>query len=192
VAYVIPTEEMALAEQFRMRKSAIDQGKARAAELWKMSQGNLAVRHAHYVNDFLTPAAPAGGVVGLSGWLSQPFAAAAAWYNVFADAAGGAVNPVCPTNQVWVFWGVSVLTVAGPDPATALQFRIGTAANLRSQFDLEVLYSKNIADGYFSQPVTYESPEICQVLVQARAAILVGCRVRLACFIIEPLQTTVI
>ena len=59
VSYLIPTEEITLAEQYRMRKAAVDKGKNRAAELWGQKTENLTARDANYVTDFLTPAAVA-------------------------------------------------------------------------------------------------------------------------------------
>jgi hypothetical protein len=190
MSYLIPTEDLSLAEQARMRKGAVDQGKARGMATWKMNEKDLTARDADYVTDFLTPAGVA--VAGLAGWLSMPFAAVGTMYSVFASNVPGAVAPACPTNQIWVFYKVGVLTVAGPDPAAMLEFRTGAAANLRALFDLEALYGKVSPDGYFSQPVTYESPEILTANVECRVAIAVGCRIRLGCVIIEPLQNTVI
>lgn len=189
MSYIIPTEEIALSEQYRMRKTAIEEGKARAAKLWSMVVDNLTARDADYVTDFI---APFSAAVATAGWLSMPLAAVGTWYSVFADSTPAAVTPVPPQNQVWVFYKVSQLTLAGPDPVSGLQFRTGAAANLKAHFDMEALYGKSVQDGYLSQPVTYQNPEVCTCQVEARAAIAVGCRVRLGCFIIEPLQNTVI
>jgi hypothetical protein len=190
MSYLIPTEEISLAEQYRMRKLAIDKGVARAVELWQMAAGNITYRDANYVTDFI----PAATAAGLAGWLSMPFLAVAGVYSVFADNVPAAVTPTCPTNQVWVFYKVSILTVAGPDPVAMLQFRKGAAANLLAQFDMEALYGKMVSDGYFSQPVTYENPDIATVNAIARVVLGAGngCRIRLGTFIVEPLQNTVI
>jgi len=191
LTYVIPTEEIALSEQGQRRQAAILAGKNRAAKLWNQPIGNLVARDEDYVQDFITPATPAL-VAGLSGWLSMPFAAAGAWYSLFANNTPAAIAPVCPTNQIWVFYKVSILTLAGPDPVSMLQFRTGTAANLKYQFNLENLYGKQVQDGYFSLPVTYENPEIATVQARSRVLLGIGCRIKLGTFIIETMQTTVV
>ena len=192
LTYVIPTEELSLQNLNDRRMLAIKAGKARASLKWSQAETNLTARDANYVVDFIAPFAPAA-FAGLSGWLTQPFLVAGGIYSVFANNAGVAVTPLCPTNQLWVFYGAAVLTVAGPDPAGVLQFRYGATANLKYQFDLENLYGKNVVDGYFSKVVTYENPDIATVTVIARAALgAVGCRLKLKCFIIETMQTTVV
>ena len=190
MSYLIPTEEISLAEQYRLRKGAIDKGVARAVDSFKQAPGNITFRDANYITDFI----PAATAAGIYGWLSQPFLAIAGVYSVFADNALAAITPTCPTNQVWVFYKVSVLTLAGPDPVAMLQFRKGAAANLLAQFDMEAIYGKTVGDGYFSQPVTYENPEIATVNAVARVALGAGagCRIRLGTFIIEPIQNTTI
>ena len=189
MSYLIPTEEISLAEQYRMRKTAVDMGKARAAALWNQAPGNLTARDPDYGVDFILPTA---AFAASSGWLTMPLNVIGTWYDVFASSVPAVVTPVVPQNQVWVFYKVAQLSVAGPDPVAGLQFRVGAAANLRAQFDMEALYGKMVSDGYFSQPITYENPEVCQVQVECRIAIAVGCRIRLGCLIIEPLQQTVI
>jgi hypothetical protein len=186
VSYLIPTEEISLAEQYRMRKTAIEMGHSRARELWSMSDANITERDADYVTDFI----PAATAAGLAGWLTMPLVAPVGGFvSVFADNVPAAVTPAVPTNQVWVFYKVSQLTLG--DPVSMLQFRRGAAANLIAQFDFEAMYGKLVDDGYFSQPVTYENPEIATVQVEVRIA-GPAARVRLGCFIIEPLQNTTV
>lgn len=192
MSYLIPTEEISLAEQYRMRKTAIGMARDRARELWSMSDKNLAERDADYITDFIVPA---GGVVAapaIAGWLTMPLMAINVWYSVFADNVPAAFAPVVPTNQVWVFYKVNMLELAGPDPVSGLEFRIGAAGNLRAFFDMEAINGKMVSDGYFSMPITYENPDVVTINVEARLATLAGARVRLGCFIIEPLQATVI
>lgn len=193
MSYLIPTEEISLAEQYRMRKTAIEMGYARATELWKMSAENLTERDADYVTDFIIPTAGAAAGVGIAGWLTMPLIAPiGGWVNVFADNVPAAVIPTVPTNQVWVFYKVAMLDLVGPDPVSGLQFRIGAAANLKAQFDMEAINGKLVADGYFSMPVTYENPDVVTILVEVRIATAAQARVRLGSLIIEPLQATVV
>jgi hypothetical protein len=192
VSYLIPTEETSLAEQYRMRKTAIELGRARARELWKLTDSDLTERDADYVNDFIIPA---GGVVAappIAGWLTMPLLVIGNWYSVFADNVPAAFNPAVPTNQVWVFYKVNMLELAGPDPVCGLQFRVGQALNLKAFFDMEAINGKMVSDGYFSMPVTYQNPEVCGITVECRVAIGAQARVRIGTFIIEPLQNTVI
>jgi hypothetical protein len=189
LCYVLPTEEVSLSEQSQRRQAAVLAGKQRAAEKWKVSIADLTARDANYATDFIAPSAfPV--IAGVGGWLSMPFLVVGAPYSVFANGTPAAIAPVCPTNQLWVFYKVSVLNVAALDEAGILQFRTGAQANLKYQFDLENLYGKMVSDGYFSFPVTYENPEIATVTVTARVATLAGCRVKLGTFIIETMQST--
>lgn len=196
MSYLIPTEEISLAEQYRMRKTAVDMGKARASELFKQSADNLAARDADYITDLILPTAGIAGVTAppIAGWLTQPLLVIGNWYSVLANNAGAAITPLVPTNQVWVFYKVSQLTVAGPDPVCGLQFRIGAVANLKAFFDMEAINGKLVSDGYFSMPITYENPDVVTINVECRVALGagVGARVRLGTFIIEPKQATVI
>ena len=60
------------------------------------------------------------------------------------------------------------------------------------QFDLECLYGGMNATGYFSQPVYYDPQAIVTCTVRARIATGVGARIRLASFVAERIQTTLI
>jgi len=188
MSYLLNEHDLSIDRKEFLRTQAIQMGRARAMKAWSVQDKDLDDRHANYLTDFI----PAGPIVGLSGWLTMPFAAVATAYSVFANSTPAAVTPVCPTNQVWVFYGVSVLTLG--DPATLLQFRRGAAGNLAAQFDLEELYGQQSLSGYFNTPVTYENPDIATVTVTSRIILgaAVGCRVRLMAFVIERAQNTLI
>lgn len=194
MSYLIPTEEIALANQERLRQAATKAGMERALELKLASVGpierysGLVARDADYVTDFV----PVATSAGLAGWLSMPLAAIGILYSIFANNVPAALTPQVPNNQVVVFYKVSVLTLAGPDPVSMLFFRTGVGANLKAQFDLEALYGKMVSDGYFTKPVVYDPMEIITSQVEARVAIGVGCRVRLGTLIIEPIQVTLV
>lgn len=197
MSYLIQTDEIALQAQEKLRQAAVIKGKERALAMGVATPGNpdrystLIERPADYIVDFITPATPAL-IAGLDGWLTMPLAAVATNYSIFANNTPAAVAPVVPDNQVVVFYKVSVLTVAGPDPVSMLIFNTGTAVIRKAQFDLEVLYSKLTADGYFTKPVVYDPREIITATVRARVATGLGCRVRLGTFIIEPIQVTIV
>jgi len=190
VAYLIPTEEITLSEQYRLRKIAIEAGEKRAMALWSLTAKDLTARDADYINDFITPVTPLL-VAGIAGWLTMPLNVIGTWYSVFANNTPAAVTPTCPTNQIWVFYKVAMLDLVGPDPVCGLEFRLGTAQNLKSRFDMEAINGKTVSDGYFSQPVTFENPNVVGVNVECRIATLAQARVRVGALIIEPLQATV-
>ena len=196
MSYLIQTDEISLANQERLRQQAIRAAKERALSLTLVTPGredrfsSLTERDADFVTDFITWGG--GAVVAIGGWNSMPLLVRGTAYNVFMDSAGVAVNPVVPNNTVVVFYKISILTIAPADPVSMLWFRTGASQNMKAQFDIEVLYSKLSADGYFSKPVVFDPQEIMNVTVEARVATLVTCRVRLGCFVIEPTQVTLI
>jgi len=198
MSYLIQTDEISLASQERLRQLAVTKGKDRALAMNIATPGSpdrystLVERDADYGVDFIAPTAGAALAAGLAGWLTVALAAVGTFYNIFADNTGAAVVPQVPNNQVVVFYKVAVLTIAGPDPVAMLRFATGAAANRKAQFDLECLYSKVSADGYFTQPVVYDPMEIMTVTVEARVATAAQCRVRIGALIIEPIQVTLV
>jgi hypothetical protein len=186
MSYCLNGTDLSIDKKEFLRTQAISLGRDRAMKAWNVKDKDLDDRHANYMTDFI----PAATVAGLAGWLTMPFAAVAGVYSVFANNAPAAITPTCPTNQIWVFYGVNVLTLG--DPATVLQFRRGAAGNLAAQFDLEELYGQETLEGYFNFPVVYENPDIATVNVTSRIILgaAVGCRVRLMTFIIERAQNT--
>lgn len=201
MSYLIQTDEISLSNQERLRAGAVKAAKDRAFELKLATPGEGAVgskgyysslveRDADYVTDFITWGG--GAVVTISGWTSMVLAAVGTAYSIFMDSGAVAITPTVPNNTVVVFYKVSVLTIAGPDPVSMLWFRTGAAANLKAQFDLEALYGKMSTDGYFSQPVTYDPREIITATVEARVATGLTCRVHVGSLVIEPIQQTLV
>ena len=197
MSYVIPNEKLSLAAQERLRGAAEHQARLRLARKLAVPEAKaldpqnpaIIVRDADYVTDFV----PVAAAAGLAGWLTMPLAAIAGMYAVFANNVPAALTPQVPNNQAWIFYGVDILLAdAAAENLTFLQFGVGTANNRRAQFDLECLYSGLSATGYFSQPVYYDPQEIANIQVRARLASGVGARVRLATFVAEPTQQTVI
>ena len=197
MSYLIQTDEISLANQERLRQQAVRAGKERALAMGVATPGRedrystLIERPADYIVDVITPSTPAL-VAGLDGWLSMPLAAVGTDYSIFANSTPAAVAPVVPDNQVIVFYKVTVLTIAGPDPVSMLLFSTGTAVIRKAQFDLEALYGKLSTDGYLTKPVVYDPREIITATVRARVATAAGCRVRLGTFVIEPIQVTIV
>lgn len=196
MSYLIQTDEISLSAQERMRQAAVIKGKERALELKLATPGqpdrfsSVVARDADYVTDFV----PVATSAGIAGWLSMPLVAVGALYSVFADNVPAALTPAVPNNQVVVFYKVAILATPGVvvDPVSMLFFRTGAAANMKAQFDLETLYSKLSADGYFTKPVVYDPIEIITAQVECRVATAAACRVKLGCLIIEPIQVTLV
>lgn len=197
MSYVIPAEKLSLAQQERLRAGAERMARLRLAK--KLAVTDLAAldlrtpaiiaRDADYVTDFV----PVATQAGLAGWLSMPLAAIAGMYSLFANNVPAALIPQVPNNQCWVFYGIDVeLADAAGETVTYIQFGVGLANNRRGQFDIEGLYGGLSASGYFSQPVVYDPQEFANVQIRARIATGAGARVRLATFIAEPIQQTVI
>lgn len=188
MSYLIPIKNLSLAEQERRRMQAVMSGRQAMVDHRIVTGGDPAKvvvdRDADYPFDFV----PAATRAGLSGWLTQPLLAAATNYSLFADNTGAALTPQVPNNNVWVFYGVHVLTLN--DPITQLFFATGVSAIRKAAFDLEKLYDQETCDGYFTQPVVYGPQEIVTVQVRSRIATGVGCRVVLDTLIFEPIQTT--
>lgn len=194
MSYIIPQGSVSLSAQERLRGIAERQVKVRLAKKLAIPEAaaldlkNPAViaRDASYVTDFV----PVATAVGLVGWLTMPLAAAGAFYSVFANNVPAALTPVVLNNQAVVFYGIDILD--NNQPVSEIIFGVGTANNRRAQFDIEGIYSRLDTCGFFSQPVGYDPQEIMNVQVRARVATGAGARVRLACFIAEPTQQTVI
>jgi len=185
-SYLIPRSAVALSEQTRMRALARDKAKELLAKKLVMGVEALTARAPNYPVDFLTAAqrVPVAGFP-MSGWMTQPLAAPAVNYSMFADNTGAAAVPQVPTTQAWVFYGIHVLTLN--DPVTQLFFLAGAAGQDRwAQFDLETLYDCLETQAYFSEPVVYGPQEFCTIQVTARLATGAGCRVVLDTFIVEP------
>lgn len=176
ISYVIPTEEMTLTAQKKMRQLAAEHGIARAlAKKVITSESEAVVREADNVADF---------GCGVGGWLTMPLIAAGALYSVFATAVPAALTPTLANTQVAVFYKVNVETV--PPPVNLLSLREGAAAaTTYAMFDLEGLFTKNLMEGYFTEPIPYDPQKVINIVVTARIATGVQARVRLGCFIIE-------
>jgi hypothetical protein len=189
--FIIPTEELSLSDVQRRRMEAASYGKNRAATKWLQSVDNLTARDGQYVTDLIANAnLPV--VAGIAGWLSMPLGAIGAWVSLLRNGTPAAVTATPPTDQLWVFYGAAVLDAAiGPFAVSALEFREGSAANLKYRFNLENLDGKTVLDGFFSQIVTYENPQVVTINIQTRLALAVPYRVALKFLVIETMDSTV-
>ena len=185
MAYLIPIANMSLADQERRRQTAVMAGRQALVDAAIVRNvTNVVDRDADYPFDFV----PAATRAGLAGWLSMPLAVAATLYSLFADNVPAALTPQVPNNQVWVFYGMHVLTLN--DPITQIFFSIGVSAIRKAAFDVEKLYDQLTTHGYFTQPVVYGPQDVATVTVRSRLATGVGCRVALDAIVFEPIQNT--
>ena len=186
MSFIVATERISLAEQKAYRAGAINAGKMAMVNQKIVAAGQVVARDPDYVIDFV----PAATQAGLTGWLTMPLAVVGTNYSVFANNVPAALVPQVPNNQVWVFYGIHILTLG--QPVDKLFMFIGQAANRKAQFDLEKLYSCLTTEGLFDIPVVYYPQDYVTIQVQARVATGVACRVVLDTLIFEPLQNSVI
>lgn len=188
MSYIIPTGELSLASQVKMRVIAEDAGKQMLYNRKIVApptgpQETAEARDADYAVDF-TPVATRV----TTGWLTMPLAVVGNRYSVFADIGPAALTPQVPNNACWVFYGVTIIDITqGIDE---MYFAVGNGPTPKANFDLEKLYSKMETDGFFSIPVVFVPQDIVTCTVKARLATGVGFRVALKTLIVEPLQVT--
>lgn len=186
MSFIVATERISLAEQKSYRAGAIQAGVRAMTNRAIVSSNQAVARDPDYNVDFI----PAATNAGLSGWLTMPLAAVGTNYSIFANNVPAALIPIVPNNQVWVFYGIHILTLG--QPIDKLFFFAGQAGNRKAQFDLEKLYSCLTTEGLFDIPIVYYPQDYVSAQVQARLATGVGCRVVLDTLIFEPLQNSVI
>lgn len=188
MSYLIPTGELSLASQVKMRMLAESQGKEMLYNRKIVvppsgPQETAEARDADYSIDF-TPVATRV----ITGWLSMPLAAVGARYSVFADITPAALTPQVPNNAAWVFYGVTIIDLT--QAIDEMYFAVGNGPTPKANFDLEKLYSKLETDGFFSIPVVYAPQDIVTCTIKARLATGAGFRIALKTVIVEPLQVT--
>jgi len=195
MSYVIPTGELSLASQVKMRVIAEEAGKQMLYNRKIVTpppvpsaqnpnpQETAEARDADYAVDF-TPVATRV----TTGWLSMPLAVAGNRYSVFADITPAALTPQVPNNACWVFYGVTIIDTT--QAIDEMYFAVGNGPTPKANFDLEKLFSKMETDGFFSIPVVFVPQDIVTCTVKARLVTGVGFRVALKTLIVEPLQVT--
>lgn len=181
MSYLIPIGNISLARQEGIRQAAVVAGKQALIDAAVVKSMDASIdRDPDYRIDFV----PAATRAGLTGWLSQTFAAAATIYSLLADNANAALSPQVPNNAVWVFYGVHVVTLNRP--ATQLFFGVGNNNIRKANFDLEKLYDQLETNGYFTNPVVFGPQDIVTIQVLSRLALGVGCNIVLDSIIVEP------
>lgn len=174
---VIPTAEMTLTAQKKMREGAGLAGMRRAVAVGAVSSiDDCLAREMDNVVDF---------GCGVGGQLTMPLLAAGAIYSVFATAVPAALTPQLANNRLAVFYKINIETA--PTPVDQISFREGVGAGTTyAVMDLEGLATKLECDGYFSEPIIYDPQRVLNIVVRCRIATLAQARVRLGCYIIEP------
>lgn len=179
MSYVIPTNEVSLADRKAFINSAIEAGIARGVEKLGVGRGELTVRHALPLTDF--PGA----------WTTEyyvsPAIAAVAW----AWAGDGAAVGVLPVGRVAVFYKGAD---ADANPAfTAVRFRLGpTGATTKASFFFQdIIDNKLETDFFFSEPVVYDPQDNVMIQAYSRVAVHAAEELSFGCFIIEKVGAVV-
>lgn len=177
MSVLIPTEELTLTDKKGFRAAAVEAGINRAIAKAIGAREELVYRQWQNIADAITAA---------EAWATAALAAVGVNYTVFQAIAA----PILANNKVAVFYGVGVATV--PNPVSRLAFRVGAAAGTtKAVFDLELLDTVLIPEGYFSEPIIYDPQQVLNIVAMARIATGLAARVILKGYIIEPLQQTI-
>ena len=176
-SYIIPKDELSLADMRKFRQDAIDGGVDRYINKLGGTPDELIARHAAATLDFAATT---------DAWHTVVLAAVGTDVSIFI----GAVAPVLANSKLAVFYKVGVQTV--PNPVGQLLFRIGgIAGNIIAQFDLEQFANALTPEGYFSQHVPIDPTETFACQVRPTIATGALCQLQIGCYIIEPKGTTV-
>lgn len=173
MSYVVPTNELSLADRKAFLTAAIDAGIARGEEKIGVSYTELVVREAMPLTDF-------PGAWATEHYIS-PAIAAIGW----GWAGGGAAVGVLPVGRVAVFYKVAD---ADPNPAfTAVRFRVGpTGATTKANFFFQLpLDNKLETDFFLSEPVIYDPQDNVFIQAYSRIAVHAAEELSFGCFIIE-------
>jgi len=98
----------------------------------------------------------------LDSWTTAVNAAVNAWVALPAGVAAFGV----PGNRVYVFYKIGTEELV-PIPNSRARFLVGQG-NIRGMFDLEPLFSHDLVEGYFSEPMIYATPELITVALRTR------------------------
>ncbi len=199
VSYVLPTDRMTLTDEKEHRhkailaglKVAVNHGWANQTD-YDLYAGRLplpgpggapgsgpGVVQSPATVDIreLQPTLDLGAV--LDSWTTAPLLLVNGFYALPAGVAAFGV----PGNRVYVFYKVGT-EAAFPIPVSRIRFQVGQG-NFRGVFDLEPLFTHDIIEGYFSEPMIYATPELITISVRARIAPRLGVIVYLGAVVIE-------
>lgn len=173
MSYLVPTNELSLADRKKYLQDAIEAGIRRGVSKIGVDRSELVIREALPLTDF--PGA----------WTTEyyvsPAIAAVGW----AWAGDGGAVGVLPVDRVAVFYKVAD---ADANPGfTAVRFRLGPtgATTLASFFFQLPLDNKLETDFFFSEPVVFDPQANVFIQAYSRIAVHAAEELSFGCFIIE-------
>lgn len=179
MSYVVPTNELSLADRKVFLETAKSDGIERAVDKLGVRATELVIREAHPLTDF--PGA----------WLTElyqsPAIAAIGW----GWAGDGAAVGILPVGRVAVFYKIAD---ADANPAfTAVRFRLGPtgATTLASLFFQLPIDNKMETDCFISEPVIYDPQDNVFIQAYSRIAVHAAEELSFGCFIVEKLGQVV-
>lgn len=179
MSYVIPTNELSLADRKVFINGAIERGIARATDKLGVSRNELVVREAHPLTDF--PGAYA------TEYYVSPAIVAVGW----GWACGGAGVGILPVGRVAVFYKGA--DADGAPAFTAVRFRLGpTGATTIASFYFQLMVDNKMeSDFYFSEPVIYDPQDSIFIQAYSRIVLHAAEELSFGCFIIEKVGAVV-
>ena len=188
MSYVVPTNELSLADRKVYLHEAIRAGVARALALGiARTERELVVREALPREDLGTgtPAAPA------TGWFSNEYqsmlipAAVNAWCSAFSGGALPASAYQLARTQVAVFYKFA--DTEGQPVVTGVRFRVGvTGATTKAVFSIQLPTEVKLEpDVYFTEPVIYDPEDWIYIEIYPTGNIGNRESIPFGCFIVE-------
>jgi hypothetical protein len=179
MSYVIPVNELSLADRKAAINNRIEDGIARGIAKLGLQRTELVVREASPLTDF--PGA----------WATEYYVSPAIVAVGWGWAGGGAAVGVLPVGEVAVFYKGAD---ADANPAfTACRFRVGpTGATTKATFFFQlVIDNKMESDFYLSESVIYDPQDNVFVQAYSRIAAHAAEELSFGCFIVEKLGSNV-
>lgn len=188
MSYIVPTNELTLADIRSFRHDAVEMGISRALALGlARSRDELVVRAGLPLTDFGTAA---------TGWqiesYNNPAIAAAGWGSPFQFGALPGAAPILANSKVAVFYKFADWSAA--PTMTAIRFRIGaTGASTKASFFFQLISGAKLEpDFYFTEPVIYDPQDTVYIEAYYAAAVGAGAEgFAFGTFVIERLGSTI-
>lgn len=176
MSYVIPTNELSLADIKRFKEIALAAGISRAITKGIAgTQDELVWREGFPSTDYGALAQAATGYT-TEYYVTLPGVGALAWALVFDTAApaGPAVPAFLPDGRIAVFY--KIYDAAANPVTTAVRFRVGvTGATTKGQFLIQgPIDNKLESDVWLSEPIVYDPRDRLFIELYGRAATPVG------------------
>lgn len=182
MSYVIPTNELSLADRKAFIAGAVEAGISRALALGvARGRDELVVREALPREDLGTAAT--GWVA--NNYLSMVIPAANAWCSAFSNGALPGTAFQLARTQVAVFYKFA--DTEGAPVVTGLRFRVGvTGATTKSVFSIQLpTEAKLEPDLYFTEPVIYDPEDWLYIEIYPTGNIAGQEHIPFGCYIVE-------